>query len=62
MGSLEQSLQWRFFNIFYYSFLLCWVFIAMRALSKVTESGGYSLAAVCRLIIAVASLVVENRL
>ena len=32
----------------------------MSGLSVVTDSGGYSLVAVCRLIIAVASLVVEN--
>ena len=32
----------------------------MSGLSVVTESGGYSLVAVCRLIIAVASLVAEH--
>ena len=58
MGPLEQSLQWRLFqNSFYYYFLLCWVFVAMGGLSVVAESGGYSLVAVCRLILAVASLV-----
>ena len=43
-------------------FRLCWVFLAAHKLSQVVESGDYSLAAVHRLLIAVASLVVEHRL
>ena len=40
-------------------FWLCWVFIAVLWLSLVAVSGAYSLAAVCQLLIAVASLVEE---
>ena len=41
---------------------LHWVFIASRGLSLVAENKGYSLAAVCRLLIVVASLVAEHGL
>ena len=44
------------FHLFIY-ILLCCVFIAMLGLSFVVASGSYSLAVVCRLLIAVASLV-----
>ena len=43
-------------------FWLCWVFVAAQALSLVVASGGCSLAGVCWLLIAVASLVAERRL
>ena len=36
--------------------LAVWVFIAVRGLSLVAESGGYSLVVMCRLLIAMASL------
>ena len=49
-------------SIFFFFFWLCWVFIAVWMLSLVTVSGAYSLVAVHRLLIAVASLVAENRL
>ena len=42
-------------------FWLLWVFLAARAFSSCSERGP-PLAAVCRLLIAVASLVVEHRL
>ena len=41
---------------------LCWVFVAVCGLSLVLASWGCSLAAVCRLLIAVAALVAEHRL
>ena len=43
-------------------FCLHWVFVAVSSLSLVAASRGYSLVAVCRLLIVVASLVVEHRL
>ena len=43
-------------------FSLCWVFVAACGLSLVVVSGGYSLAAVYRLLIKVASFVVEHGL
>ena len=43
-------------------FCLCWVFIAASGLSPVAVSRGYSLVEVCRLLIAVASLVAEHSL
>ena len=49
----------RFYSII---FCLCWVFIAACGLSLVVANWGYSLAAVCRLLILVASLVAEHRL
>ena len=45
-----------FFNLF--NFWLFWVF----SLDLVSVSGGYSLVAVCRLLIAAVSLVAEHRL
>ena len=44
------------------SLWLCWVFTAERRLSLAAVSGGYSLAAVCRLLTAAASLVAGHRL
>ena len=44
-----------------YLFLACWVFVAVCGLSLVVASGGYSLVAVGRLLITVASLVAEHR-
>ena len=43
-------------------FFLCWVFIAACGLSLVSESRGYSLVAVHRLLILAASLIAEHRL
>ena len=48
--------------IYLFIFWLCWVFVAVRGLSLVVASGGYSFIAVCGLLIAVASLVAEHRL
>ena len=42
--------------------LACWVFVAAHGLSLIAASEGYSLTAVCGLLIAVASLAVEHRL
>ena len=41
---------------------LCWVFIDAQGLSLVVVSGGYSLVAVCGLLIVMASLVAEHAL
>ena len=41
---------------------LCWVFTVAHRLPLVAASRGYSLVAVCGLLIAVASLAVEHRL
>ena len=43
-------------------FWLCRIFLAAHVLSRVPDSGDYSLAAVHWLLIAVASLVAEHRL
>ena len=40
---------------------LCWIFVAVCGLSLVSESGGYSLVMICRLLM-VASLAVEHSL
>ena len=48
--------------LFYTYFWLHWVFIAVHRLSLVTAREGYSLVAVCRLLIVVASFVAEHRL
>ena len=45
---------------FFFLFWLHWVFIASRGPSLAVTSSGYSLAAVCKLLFAVASLVVEH--
>ena len=45
-----------------YYFWLCWAFLAVLRLSLVTASRGCSLVAVCRLLIAVAPLVMEHGL
>ena len=50
------------FKKFYLFIWLCWVFVAECRLSLAAVSGGYSLVAVCRLLIAVASLVAEQAL
>ena len=42
-------------------FWLCWVFIAVRGLSLVVASGGYSIVGVHGLLTAVPSLVAENQ-
>ena len=64
IGQPAKSQLKGFFKICFYLFLflLCWVFFAERGFSLVAASGGYSPAAVLRLLIAAASLVVEHRL
>ena len=51
-----------FKTILFIYFWLCWVFVAVQAFSLVAVSGGYSLVAVCGLLVVVASLVAEHRL
>ena len=41
---------------------LCWVFVAVEVFSLVMASGGYSVIAGCRILIALASLIVGHRL
>ena len=54
---------WGFFGKFiYFNFWLHWVLVAACGLSLVAASGGYSSAAVCRLLIAVASSIAEHGL
>ena len=48
--------------LFLYLFLVALVFIAVHKLSLVVVSRGYSLVAVCRLIMIVASFVAKHRL
>lgn len=50
-----------YFLIFIY-FCLCWVFVAVHEVSLVMASRGYSSGEVCRLFVAVASLVTAHRL
>ena len=50
-----------FFKEFIY-FWLCWVFVALHRLSFQLWQAGCTLVAVCGLLIALASLVVEHRL
>ena len=47
-------------NLIYFRLWRCWVFVAAHRLSLVAVSGGSSPAAGCRLLIAVASLVVVS--
>ena len=49
-------------NVLFIYFLLHWIFVAVHDISLVAVSGGYSLIALYRLLIAVVSLVVEHRL
>ena len=60
---IKGSIQY-FFNIIYlfYYFWLHWVLVAIRRLSQVVESEGYSLVVVCGLFILVSSLVGKHRL
>ena len=51
-----------FFDNFIYLYWLCWVFVAACKLFLVSESRGYSLVVVHRLLIVVSSLVVEHGL
>ena len=51
-----------FKNKLFIYFWLHWVFVPVRRLSLVVASGGYCFVAVRRLLIAVASLVVEHGL
>ena len=64
MWSQAPELFYLLFQIIYLRvyFWLCWIIIATCGLSLVVASGGHSLAAMQRLLIAVASLVVEHRL
>ena len=57
-GSITDCL----FIIFVYLFFLCWVFTAACRLSPAAVSRGYSLVVGCRLLTAVAPLVVEHSL
>ena len=50
------------FYLFFIYFWLSWVFVAVRGLSVVVVSGGYSFVAVRGLLMAVASLVAEHGL
>ena len=50
------------FIYLYVYFWLCWIFVAACRLFLIAESRDYCLVAVHRLLIAVASLVVELRL
>ena len=47
-------------DLFY--FWLCWIFVATGGPSSVSESGGYSLVVVHRLLIAEVFLIVEPRI
>ena len=58
MGTLS---YYYFLNLFIY-FWLHWVFVAVHGLSLVGGEWGLLFIVVCRLLIAVASLVVEHRL
>ena len=49
-----------FVCLFY--FWLCWVFITACSVFPIVASGDYSLIVVCRLLIAVASLVAQHKL
>ena len=51
-----------FSAIAYSPLSLCWVFVAAHGLSLVVPSGGHSLGAESRRLVAVASLVAEHRL
>ena len=55
------SLTFKKFVDFYY-FWLCWVFVAVLGVSLVVVRRSYSLIAVHKLLIAVASLAAEHRL
>ena len=50
------------FLIYFIYFWLCWVFIVARGLSLAAESGGLLFVAMRRLLVVVASLVVEHGL
>ena len=58
---VESDLFFFLINLFIYFWLL-WVFVAVRGLSLVAVSGGYSFIVVHRLLIAVSSLVAEHGL
>ena len=49
-------------QFFFFFFWLCWVFVAVKGLSLVVVSRGYSLVAMLGFLIVVASLVVERGL
>ena len=66
IGCTHSLLQVHWFfkkiNLFFInSSWLCWIFVAVCGLSLVSESGGYSLVMICRLLM-VASLAVEHSL
>ena len=46
----------------FFFFLLHWALVAAHGLSPVAASGGYSLVALLRFLVALASLAVEHRL
>ena len=51
-----------FFKNYLFIFWLHWVFVVARAFSLVATSEGYFLVVVCRLLTAVAALVMEHRI
>ena len=67
-NTIALQMEWK--NYFYLDLLddiflffgLRWVFLAACRPFCVAESGGYSLVAVCRLLLALSSLVAEQRL
>ena len=58
---LDGNCLFFFFFKLFFLFQLCWVFVATGGLSLVSVRRGYSPVAVLRLLIAVASLITENR-
>jgi len=55
------SIQQKHFFLKHYLFIVCAESLLLYRPSWVAESGGHSLVATCRLLIAVASLVAEHR-
>ena len=61
---------WLYFNhvldmytlLYLFIFVCAWVFVAAYGISRVADSRSYSLVAVCKLLIAVAPLIVEQSL
>ena len=62
MGVQQYCVCFKKIIILFVYFWLYWVFVAVRAFSLVAASGGYSSLQVCRLLVAVASLVAQHRL
>ena len=62
LSNIRHMIIFNTLKICIYLFLLCWVFSAARGLSLVAVSRISTLVAVLRLLIAVASFIVEHRL